>query len=90
MSNEIIKREVTLGQLITVATTLITLIIAQWVSLNIRVTKLEVESTERTKYETEYRLEMKSSQAETNATLKTLNESVQEIKVSLQNKQDRR
>ena len=90
MSNEIIKREVTLGQLITVATTLITLIIAQWVSLNIRVTKLEVESTERTKYETEYRLEMKSSQAETNATLKTLNESVQEIKLSLQNKQDRR
>ena len=90
MSNEIIKREVTLGQLITVAITLITLIIAQWVSLNIRVTKLEVESTERTKYETEYRLEMKSSQAETNATLKTLNESVQEIKVSLQNKQDRR
>ena len=90
MSNEIIKREVTLGQLIIVATTLITLIIAQWVSLNIRVTKLEVESTERTKYETEYRLEMKSSQAETNATLKTLNESVQEIKVSLQNKQDRR
>lgn len=90
MSNEIIKREVTLGQLITVATTLITLIIAQWVSLNIRVTKLEVESTERTRYETEYRLEMKSSQAETNATLKTLNESVEEIKVSLQNKQDRR
>lgn len=90
MSNEIIKREVTLGQLITVATTLITLIIAQWVSLNIRVTKLEVESTERTRYETEYRLEVKSSQAETNATLKTLNESVQEIKVSLQNKQDRR
>lgn len=90
MSNEIIKREVTLGQLITVATTLITLIIAQWVSLNIRVTKLEVESTERTRYETEYRLEMKSSQAETNATLNTLNESVQEIKVSLQNKQDRR
>lgn len=90
MSNEIIKREVTLGQLITVAITLITLIIAQWVSLNIRVTKLEVESTERTRYETEYRLEMKSSQAETNATLKTLNESVQEIKVSLQNKQDRR
>lgn len=90
MSNEIIKREVTLGQLITVATTLITLIIAQWISLNIRVTKLEVESTERTRYETEYRLEMKSSQAETNATLKTLNESVQEIKVSLQNKQDRR
>ena len=90
MSNEIIKREVTLGQLITVATTLITLIIAQWVSLNIRVTKLEVESTERTRYETEYRLEMKSSQAETNATLKMLNESVQEIKVSLQNKQDRR
>lgn len=90
MSNEIIKREVTLGQLITVATTLITLIIAQWVSLNIRVTKLEVESVERTRYETEYRLEMKSSQAETNATLKTLNESVQEIKVSLQNKQDRR
>ena len=90
MSNEIIKREVTLGQLITVATTLITLIIAQWVSLNIRVTKLEVESTERTRYETEYRLEMKSSQAETNATLKALNESVQEIKVSLQNKQDRR
>ena len=90
MSNEIIKREVTLGQLITVATTLITLIIAQWVSLNIRVTKLEVESTERTRYETEYRLEIKSSQAETNATLKTLNESVQEIKVSLQNKQDRR
>ena len=89
MSNEIIKREVTLGQLITVAITLITLIIAQWVSLNIRVTKLEVESTERTRYETEYRLEMKSSQAETNATLKTLNESVQEIKVSLQNKQDR-
>ena len=90
MSNEIIKREVTLGQLITVATTLITLIIAQWVILNIRVTKLEVESTERTRYETEYRLEMKSSQAETNATLKALNESVQEIKVSLQNKQDRR
>lgn len=90
MSNEIIKREVTLGQLITVATTLTTLIIAQWVSLNIRVTKLEVENTERTRYETEYRLEMKSSQAETNATLKTLNESVQEIKVSLQNKQDRR
>lgn len=90
MSNEIIKREVTLGQLITVATTLITLIIAQWVSLNIRVTKLEVESTDRTRYETEYRLEMKSSQAETNATLNTLNESVQEIKVSLQNKQDRR
>ena len=90
MSNEIIKREVTLGQLITVAITLITLIIAQWVSLNIRVTKIEVESTERTRYETEYRLEMKSSQAETNATLKTLNESVQEIKVSLQNKQDRR
>ena len=90
MSNEIIKREVTLGQLITVATTLITLIIAQWVSLNIRVTKLEVESTDRTRYETEYRLEMKSSQAETNATLKILNESVQEIKVSLQNKQDRR
>lgn len=90
MSNEIIKREVTLGQLITVATTLIILIIAQWVSLNIRVTKLEVESTDRTRYETEYRLEMKSSQAETNATLKTLNESVQEIKVSLQNKQDRR
>ena len=90
MSNEIIKREVTLGQLITVATTLITLIIAQWVSLNIRVTKLEVESTERTRYETEYRLEMKTSQAETNATLKTLNESVQEIKLSLQNKQDRR
>lgn len=90
MSNEIIKREVTLGQLITVATTLVILIITQWVSLNIRVTKLEVESTERTRYETEYRLEMKSSQAETNATLKTLNESVQEIKVSLQNKQDRR
>ena len=90
MSNEIIKREVTLGQLITVATTLVILIITQWVSLNIRVTKLEVESVERTRYETEYRLEMKSSQAETNATLKTLNESVQEIKVSLQNKQDRR
>lgn len=90
MSNEIIKREVTLGQLITVATTLVILIITQWVSLNIRVTKLEVESTERTRYETEYRLEMKSSQAETNATLKMLNESVQEIKVSLQNKQDRR
>ena len=90
MSNEIIKREVTLGQLITVATTLVILIITQWVSLNIRVTKLEVESTERTRYETEYRLEMKSSQAETNATLKTLNESVQEIKVSLQNKEDRR
>ena len=90
MSNEIIKREVTLGQLITVATTLIILIITQWVSLNIRVTKLEVESVERTRYETEYRFEMKSSQAETNATLKTLNESVQEIKVSLQNKQDRR
>lgn len=90
MSNEIIKREVTIGQLITVATTLVILIITQWVSLNIRVTKLEVESTERTRYETEYRLEMKSSQAETNATLKTLNESVQEIKVSLQNKQDRR
>lgn len=90
MSNEIIKREVTLGQLITVSTTLIILIITQWVSLNIRVTKLEVESVERTRYETEYRFEMKSSQAETNATLKTLNESVQEIKVSLQNKQDRR
>ena len=90
MSNEIIKREVTIGQLITVATTLVILIITQWVSLNIRVTKLEVESVERTRYETEYRLEMKSSQAETNATLKTLNESVQEIKVSLQNKQDRR
>ena len=90
MSNEIIKREVTIGQLITVATTLVILIITQWVSLNIRVTKLEVESTERTRYETEYRLEMKSSQAETNATLKMLNESVQEIKVSLQNKQDRR
>lgn len=90
MSNEIIKREVTLGQLITVATTLVILIITQWVSLNIRVTKMEVESVERTRYETEYRLEMKSSQAETNATLKTLNESVQEIKVSLQNKQDRR
>lgn len=90
MSNEIIKREVTLGQLITVATTLVILIITQWVSLNIRVTKLEVESTDRTRYETEYRLEMKSSQAETNATLKMLNESVQEIKVSLQNKQDRR
>ena len=90
MSNEIIKREVTLGQLITVATTLVILIITQWVSLNIRVTKIEVESVERTRYETEYRLEMKSSQAETNATLKTLNESVQEIKVSLQNKQDRR
>ena len=90
MSNEIIKREVTLGQLITVATTLVILIITQWVSLNIRVTKLEVESVERTRYETEYRLEMKSSQAETNATLKMLNESVQEIKVSLQNKQDRR
>lgn len=90
MSNEIIKREVTLGQLITVATSLVILIITQWVSLNIRVTKIEVESIERTRYETEYRLEMKSSQAETNATLKTLNESVQEIKVSLQNKQDRR
>ena len=90
MSNEIIKREVTLGQLITVATTLVILIITQWVSLNIRVTKIEVESVERTRYETEYRLEMKTSQAETNATLKTLNESVQEIKVSLQNKQDRR
>lgn len=90
MSNEIIKREVTMGQLITVSTTLIILIITQWVSLNIRVTKLEVESVERTRYETEYRFEMKSSQAETNATLKTLNESVQEIKVSLQNKQDRR
>ena len=90
MSNEIIKREVTIGQLITVATTLVILIITQWVSLNIRVTKIEVESVERTRYETEYRLEMKSSQAETNATLKTLNESVQEIKVSLQNKQDRR
>lgn len=90
MSNEIIKREVTLGQLITVATTLVILIITQWVSLNIRVTKIEVESVERTRYETEYRLEMKSSQAETNATLKMLNESVQEIKVSLQNKQDRR
>lgn len=90
MSNEIIKREVTLGQLITVATTLVILIITQWVSLNIRVTKIEVESVERTRYETEYRLEMKSSQAETNATLKALNESVQEIKVSLQNKQDRR
>lgn len=90
MSNEIIKREVTLGQLITVATTLVILIITQWVSLNIRVTKIEVESVERTRYETEYRLEMKTSQAETNATLKTLNESVQEIKLSLQNKQDRR
>ena len=90
MSNEIIKREVTMGQLITVSTTLIILIITQWVSLNIRVTKLEVESVERTRYETEYRFEMKSSQAETNAALKTLNESVQEIKVSLQNKQDRR
>ena len=90
MSNEIIKREVTLGRLITVATTLVILIITQWVSLNIRVTKIEVESVERTRYETEYRLEMKSSQAETNATLKMLNESVQEIKVSLQNKQDRR
>ena len=90
MSNEIIKREVTLGQLITVATTLVILIITQWVSLNIRVTKIEVESVDRARYETEYRLEMKTSQAETNATLKTLNESVQEIKVSLQNKQDRR
>lgn len=76
--NSILKKEVTVGQLLTIAGSVIIALATGWITMNNRVSRLEARDLEREKqYE---KIEQKMDK---------INEVVTKIYVELQNKQDR-
>lgn len=75
---EMMKKEITLGQLLSVAVTLLIAIVTAWVTMNNKVSRLEVRDAEREKqYE---KIEAK---------IDRINDVTTKIYIELQNKQDR-
>lgn len=76
--NSILKKEVTVGQLLTIAGSVIIALATGWITMNNRVSRLEARDLEREKqYE---KIERKMDR---------IDELVTKIYVELQNKQDR-
>lgn len=80
-----LKRSITLGELITACIVVIGALLSFWINTNVRLTALEISKNN-----------MDNNYAETKATLREIRESLErlnegqnEIKVTMQNKQDR-
>lgn len=91
------KREITLGQLLSVGVTILIALITGWVTLNNKVTgntsdikNNEIRMMDHVINSDKQVRELKDSQAETNQTVKETNGTVNEIKVLLERKADRR
>ena len=80
------KRTITLGELITASFVVIGSILGFWINTNVRLSALEI-SKQNT--ESSYS-DMRASFKELGTKLDKLNDGQNEIKISLQNKQDRK
>ncbi len=80
------KRSITLGELVMASLTVIGAILAFWINTNVRLSALEI----KTKNAEDNYQETKASFKEIGEKLDKLNDGQNEIKVTLQNKQDRK
>jgi len=81
-----LKRSITLGELIAACLTVVGAIASFWINTNVRLSALEMnKSVQESNY-----TETKASFREIGIKLDKLNDGQNEIKISLQNKQDRK
>lgn len=84
------KRGITLGELIATATLLIGTVLSFWITTNVRLTALEIHREQDYKnWESSFK-ENNNSFQNINLKLERLNDGQNDIKVILQNKQDRK
>jgi peptidoglycan hydrolase CwlO-like protein len=81
-----LKRSITLGELITASIVVIGCILTFWINTNVRLSALEISKSQQENNNTD----IKTSFKEIGAKLDKLNDGQNEIKVSLQNKVDRK
>lgn len=80
------KREITFGQLLAVGVTVVGAILGFWINTNVRLSALEInKSTQDNNF-----IETKAAFRDINNKLDKINDGQNEIKVTLQNKQDRK
>ena len=81
-----LKRTITLGELITASVIVIGAILGFWINTNVRLSALEInKDTQAENYN-----EIKASFEKLSGKLDRLNDGQNEIKITLQNKQDRK
>ncbi len=80
------KKSITLGELLTAGFVVIGAILGFWINTNVRLNALEINQ----KTQQEAAIESKASFKEIGYKLDKLNDGQNEIKVTLQNKQDRK
>lgn len=81
-----LKRSITLGELITASIVIIGCILTFWINTNVRLSALEISKSQQENNNAD----IKTSFKEIGAKLDKLNDGQNEIKVSLQNKVDRK
>jgi len=86
INNIMLKRSITLGELITASIVIIGCILTFWINTNVRLSALEISKSQQENNNAE----IKTSFKEIGAKLDKLNDGQNEIKVSLQNKVDRK
>jgi hypothetical protein len=84
------KKEITVGQLISVATTLLIAIITAWITLTKKVTVMEVKQQNMEASQIDERIENRRAMNELKWAIDNGNQRLTEILVQLQNKENRK
>lgn len=84
------KRSVTLGELITASLVVVGSVISFWISTNVRLSLLEKSRDTQESNYTELKSDIKASFKELGSKVDRLNDGQNDIKITLQNKQDRK
>jgi len=84
------KRSITLGELITASTVVVGSVLSFWISTNVRLSVLENNRQIQESNYNEMKTDIRASFKELGSKVDKINEGQNEIKVSLQNKQDRK
>lgn len=81
-----IKRTITVGELVSACIIIVGAILVFWINTNVRLTALEVQN----KQQDELFIELKGAFEKVNNKLDRLSDGQNEIKITLQNKQDKK
>jgi hypothetical protein len=84
------KRSITLGELIAASMVVIGCVLSFWISTNVRLSVLENNRSVQESNYNEMKSDLRASFQELGGKVDKLNEGQNEIKISLQNKQDRK
>lgn len=84
------KKEITIGQLVSASVAILISLITGWITMNNKVTALETKMNIKDTEEYNYRLSLEKKLEKMDLKLDDLKQSNNDIKVELQNKENRR